>query len=90
MWEYWIYGMVILFIVSVTWIVLTPAYNTLSSTISTAGSYSHISTNTSMHLLVGYNNNMWNKWPLVAIAVVFMIIFYFAMEDKPIEYPRGY
>jgi TRAP-type C4-dicarboxylate transport system permease small subunit len=88
MWEYWFYGMVILFAVVVSWTVLTPVYNQLSSAISVAGEYNDISTNTSMHNLVGYNDNTWNKWPLVAVVVLFLIIFYFAVEDKPI-YVRG-
>jgi TRAP-type C4-dicarboxylate transport system permease small subunit len=84
MWDYWFYGMIILFIIAVSWIVLTPVYNQFTAAISIAGEYSDIATNTSMHNLVGYNDNTWNKWPLVATVVIFLIIFYFAIEDKPV------
>ena len=88
MWEYWIYGLAVFFIVVVSWIAVTPAYNQLTGAIDAATNFDSVEINASVHSLTGYNSNSWNKWPLVAAVVIFLLIFYFAVEDKPVKYPR--
>ena len=89
MWETWFYSLIILFIVAVSWIVMTPIYITLSDTMTGATHFTHTSTNTSMGNIIEYNKNIWDQWPLVAAVVLFFIIFYLAEEDEPIRCPRG-
>lgn len=84
MMDYWVYGLIGLFLVIVVFMTVTPAINDFYAA-TNMFNFSHSSTNTSLTLLKTYNKNMWDVWPIVAGAIVFIVIFYFAAESGKAE-----
>ena len=82
--DYWVYGLIGLFLTIVVFFTMTPAMNEFVDA-TNLFNFAHTATNTSLTRLKMYVNNMWNAWPIVAGAIVFIIIFYFAAERGEAE-----
>ena len=82
--DYWVYGLIGLFLTIVVFTSMTPAMNEFYAA-TNLFNFDHAATNTSLTLLKTYNENMWNAWPIVAGVIVFIVIFYFAAESGEAE-----
>jgi len=80
-WENWIWGLVAAFIIILIFYTFTPFINQLNTEAATNANFSHTTTNTSYHNLLGYVSNIWDLWPIAAMVVAFLLLFYFTGED---------
>jgi len=87
-WEYWLYGLVALFLTVTVFFTTTPFINELTDSSDAVADFSDAATNTSFNNLIEHTSNMWNLWPVAAGALILLIIFYFASEEN--EYERRY
>jgi len=90
MWEFMVYGTVLIVVAIFSWMLLTPFFNGFALTMGETGNFTNAATNTSYHNLIDYNNNMWNMWPIVAVLVVFIFFFVVSHDDEKVKYTGGF
>ena len=82
MWESWFYILAVVFMVIVMFFTMTPFMNTITDTVDTVGNFTHTATNTSYHNMLENVSVMWNLWPVAAVSLALIMLFYFASEES--------
>ena len=80
----WMYGLIGMFLTIVIFFSLTPAINGVMAA-TNLFNFGHVATNTSLTTLKTRVDYMWNAWPIVAGAMVFIVIFIMTSESSKYE-----
>jgi len=83
----WIYGLIGLFFTVVIFYVFTPAMVSIQAATGLFN-FADVATNTSFTTTRTYVETMWNAWPIVAGALVFIVLFIWASERGEMERSR--
>lgn len=90
-WYAWLFIGITFFIVAMLWIPTTVFFAEFSDTSSVAGNFQDTAINTSFQRTVTRVNTMWNLWPLAALLVGFIVLFYLSSdEDEEVRIRGGF
>ena len=85
LWEFWIIGVITIFIGASFFLMFTPMLETLNSAAYTAGNFTHTATNTSFHNSLQFLQNQWALVPIIMGALILLIWFIAASDEDELN-----